>query len=86
MAKKKEDLSKYKTKPPKRTFICGTEDKTIDSLRWYIAENERGHLSIDGMQFGQCAMSMSLDCARNPRDYMPSKIRAKALELLEARP
>lgn len=76
----------------KKTFIC-KGDPDIDCLRWYIVDHgtppsgrylglERYRL--EGYSFGECAMSMSLDCALNPRDYMPDKLRKKALELLSS--
>ena len=62
-----------------KKFIC-KGDPEIDCLRWYISSDGR----IEGYSFGQCAMSMSMDCANNPNDYMPDKVRAVALEILSS--
>ncbi len=78
-----------KRKKWKKTFIC-KGDPEIDCLRWYITDhgehiqNPESRYRLEGYSFGACAMSMSLDCARNPRDYMPDKLRTKALELLSS--
>lgn len=76
----------------KKTFIC-KGDPEIDCLRWYITDHDPlgehqpiypSRYRLEGYHDGECAMSMSLDCAENPRDYMPDKLRAKALELLSS--
>jgi len=77
MAKLRKEAAERRKLITKK-FIC-KGDPEIDCLRWYITSAQR----IEGYSFGQCAMSMSLDCALNPNDYMPDKIRTVALELLQ---
>jgi hypothetical protein len=87
-AKLREEATE-KRKKWKKTFIC-KGDPEIDCLRWYITDHDPlgkhypSRYRLEGYQYGQCAMSMSLSCAENPRDYMPDKLRAKALELLSS--
>ena len=87
-AKSRKEAAEARKKITKK-FIC-KGDPTIDCLRWYIADhgehiqNPENRYRLEGYSFGECAMSMSMDCARNPRDYMPDKLREKALELLSS--
>lgn len=77
-----EELKKIKY-----TYIC-KGDPTIDCLRWYICDqgehitNPHKRYRLEGKLFGQVNMSMHISCAENPNDYMPDKLRAKALELI----
>lgn len=68
----------------KKKFIC-KGDTEIDCLRWYITTHPNGSQRIEGFSFGQNAMSMSMDCANDPNQYMPDKVRAVALEILNAK-
>jgi hypothetical protein len=71
----------------KSTYVC-KGDPEIDCLRWYIMDagehitDPRSRYSLDGRLFGQSSMWMNICCAENPNDYMPDKLRAKALELI----
>lgn len=65
-----------------KKFIC-KGDPTIDCLRWYVTTHPDGSQRLEGFNFGQNAMSMSLDCALDPNQYMPDKLREVALQLLK---
>lgn len=90
LAKSRKESAEARKKITKK-FIC-KGDPDIDCLRWYIVDNgehipnPESRYRLQGYSFGECAMSMSMDCARNPLDYMPDKLREKALELLSSTP
>lgn len=67
-----------------KKFICKGDPK-IDCLRWYITHHPRLGHRIEGFSFGENCMSMSMDCANDPNQYMPDKVRAAALEILNAK-
>ncbi len=66
-----------------KKFIC-KGDPEIDCLRWYITHHPRLGHRIEGFSFGQNCMSMSMDCANDPLQYMPDKVREAALKILKS--
>jgi hypothetical protein len=59
-------------------IYLGRGDRSIDCLSWYLSPDGR----IEGYDRQELSMSMAGDCVYDLRQYMPDKVRAKAIELM----